>query len=131
MRRARWLVVLALWCLAAAPAHAACATETFEGNAYTICRFDLRKEPLALFSLGRDGQPYGSFSALDAALKQRGKSLAFAMNAGMYDKALKPIGLYVEDGLQQKRINRRDGPGNFHLKPNGVFYIAGTTAGVL
>lgn len=128
---ARWLVALALWCLAAAPARAACVSETYEDNDYTICRFDLRKEPLALFNLGKDGQPYGSFSALDAALKEQGKTLAFAMNAGMYDKDLRPIGLYVEGGLQQKRINRRDGPGNFHLKPNGVFYIAGTTAGVL
>jgi uncharacterized protein YigE (DUF2233 family) len=42
------------------------------------------------------------------------------MNAGMYDEEGGPIGLYVEQGEQRRRINLRDGPGNFHLKPNGV-----------
>ena len=51
--------------------------------------------------------------------------LVFAMNAGMYGEDLKPIGLYVEDGQRLKKANRRDGPGNFHLKPNGVFFIDG------
>ena len=30
-----------------------------------------------------------------------------------------------------KRANTAAGPGNFHLKPNGVFYVAGRTAGVM
>ena len=30
--------------------------------------------------------------------------------------------LYVENGVQAHRLNRADGPGNFHLKPNGVFW---------
>ena len=49
----------------------------------------------------------------------------------MYDDRLKPIGLYVERGLEGKKLNRRNGPGNFHLKPNGVFYIEGVRAGVM
>lgn len=123
------LLALVLW-LAASPAQAACGNFSFEGNDYTVCRFDLRREPLRLFSLGPAGEPYGSFAALAEALEAQGKQLVFAMNAGMYDEALKPIGLYVEGGKQLKKANRRDGPGNFHLKPNGVFYIAGDDAGV-
>lgn len=125
-----FLLALALLAVAG-PVQAACAPESFEGNAYTVCRFDLRTDPLQLFNLGADGEPYGSFAALEAALKDGGKTLAFAMNAGMYDDRLKPIGLYVERRLERKKINRRDGPGNFHLKPNGVFYITGDSAGVL
>lgn len=45
------------------------------------------------------------------------------MNAGMYDQEGRPIGLYVEQGRRQRRINLRDGPGNFHMKPNGVFAV--------
>jgi uncharacterized protein YigE (DUF2233 family) len=45
------------------------------------------------------------------------------MNAGMYDEAGRPIGLYVEKGVERRPLNRRDGPGNFHLKPNGVFAV--------
>jgi uncharacterized protein YigE (DUF2233 family) len=45
------------------------------------------------------------------------------MNAGMYDDAGAPIGLYVEKGATAKRLNRNRGPGNFHLMPNGVFSV--------
>jgi uncharacterized protein YigE (DUF2233 family) len=127
----RLLVLILALLVTAAPVRAACAEETFEGNDYTICRFDLRQDRLQLFSLDSGGEPYGSFGALEQALRPKGQSLAFAMNAGMYDDNLKPIGLYVEAGQQQKKINRRDGPGNFHLKPNGVFYIAGDRGGVM
>lgn len=44
------------------------------------------------------------------------------MNAGMFNDAGAPIGLYVENGDEQKSIALSDGPGNFHLKPNGVFW---------
>jgi len=124
------LLVFALLVLAE-PAAAACAPDSFEGNDYVVCRFDLRSDRLQLFNLGPDGEPYGSFPALDEALQEQGKSLVFGMNAGMYDERLKPIGLYVEGGQQQKKLNRRNGPGNFHLKPNGVFYIAGDRGGVM
>ena len=127
----RWvLLALALFAMAG-PVEAACAEEAFEGNAYVVCRFDLRSDPLQLFNLKPDGEPYGSFSSLGGGLKEQGKTLAFGMNAGMFDDHLKPIGLYVEGGKQLKRLNRRNGPGNFHLKPNGVFYIAGSSGGVM
>jgi uncharacterized protein YigE (DUF2233 family) len=53
------------------------------------------------------------------------------MNAGMYDDRQRPIGLYIEDGVQSKKLNRRNGVGNFHLKPNGVFFVRNGKAGVL
>ena len=130
-RRARlWLAFCLAFLCGASGALAACAPESFEGEDYTICRFDLRQDRLRLFSLGPDGAPYGSFAALEADLRARGQSLAFAMNAGMYGEDLKPIGLYVEDGHAGHKANRRNGPGNFHLKPNGVFFIDGETGGV-
>ncbi len=46
------------------------------------------------------------------------------MNAGMYDDEGRPIGLYVEAGRNRHPVNLRAGPGNFHLKPNGVFAVA-------
>lgn len=117
--------------LGAARAEAACTAESHDGNSYTVCRFDLRQDHLRLFSLDGNGEPYGSFSALSAALEDKGEALAFAMNAGMYGEDLKPIGLYIEDGRLQRKLNRRNGPGNFHLKPNGVFFIDGDKGGVM
>lgn len=124
-----WLFISGL-IVGTGPAAADCAPESFEGNRYIICRFDLRQDELRLFSLDADGKPYGSFAALRTALAGSGQDLVFAMNAGMYDEALKPIGLYIEDGTELHKANRRNGPGNFHLKPNGVFYIDGATGGV-
>ena len=46
------------------------------------------------------------------------------MNAGMFDDQGMPIGLYVEAGRRRHAINLRPGPGNFHMKPNGVFAVA-------
>jgi uncharacterized protein YigE (DUF2233 family) len=37
----------------------------------------------------------------------------------------------VENGTQSKKLNTRNGYGNFHLKPNGVFFIAGDRLGVM
>jgi uncharacterized protein YigE (DUF2233 family) len=128
----RFLALVALLAVVVpAAAEPACQSMVFEEADYTVCRFDLRKDRLSLFNLDAEGVPYGSFSALSQALQAQGKTLAFAMNAGMYDEAQKPIGLYIEAGKQAHKINRRNGAGNFHLKPNGVFYVAGKRAGVL
>ena len=131
IRSLRLWLLAALLLLPAGAAQAACAPERFEGNDYVICRFDLRQDALRLHSLAPDGEPYGSFSALSESLGERGETLAFAMNAGMYGEDLKPIGLYIEDGRTFHKLNRRSGPGNFHLKPNGVFYIDGSVGGVM
>jgi uncharacterized protein YigE (DUF2233 family) len=42
----------------------------------------------------------------------------------MYDEEGAPIGLFVAEGKEIKPINRREGSGNFHLMPNGVFAVA-------
>ena len=125
-----WLLVLGLL-LGTARAEAACIAESYEGNDYTVCRFDLRQDHLELFNLDAEGEPYGSFSALQVALEGKGQTLAFGMNAGMYGEDLKPVGLYIEDGRMLRKLNRRNGPGNFHMKPNGVFFIDGSRGGVM
>ena len=48
--------------------------------------------------------------------------VAFVMNGGTFNGQGEPIGYYVEDGNRLKELSRSDGTGNFHLKPNGVFF---------
>ncbi len=108
-----------------------CRTLVEAQRPYTICTFDNLKDKLQLFWRGPDGAPYGGFEPLATALKQNGKSLRFAMNAGMYRPDASPVGLYVEDGRQITAANTRSGAGNFHLKPNGVFYFGHSGAGVM
>lgn len=101
----------------------ACEARSFEGTAFTICRYDRRRDEIALVLDGPSG-PLRSFAALDRQLGPRAQRLRFAMNGGMYDEVGYPIGLYVEDGRGRHALNRERGPGNFHLLPNGVFTVA-------
>ena len=124
----RAIVALAL-CAGAAPA-LACAPRTYDGVNFTVCSFDPRHDDIRLFWKGSDGKPYGAFSTLVDALKSSGLRLVFAMNAGMYAPDYRPVGLYVENGRELVRVSTKAGPGNFHMRPNGIFYTAGDTAGV-
>lgn len=46
----------------------------------------------------------------------------FAMNAGMYNDKYAPIGYTVIDNQEILSLNLKEGVGNFHLMPNGVFW---------
>jgi uncharacterized protein YigE (DUF2233 family) len=131
----RWLLRCALLALILAGAERASASDDpcrplrYSGSDYIVCTVDLRSYEIRLFWKGADGTALGSLGQL---LKTPdGSHLAFAMNAGMYDVDRSPVGLYVENGRELKPANTAQGPGNFHLKPNGVFYVAGQSGGVL
>jgi len=66
----------------------------------------------------------GGFDAVNEQLEESDERLVFAMNAGMYHKDRSPVGLYMEAGRQTQKINTRKGPGNFHMLPNGVFWLS-------
>jgi uncharacterized protein YigE (DUF2233 family) len=68
---------------------------------------------------------------LEALVRSKGRRLIFAMNAGMYHYDRSPVGLHIEDGLEIAPANSRGGYGNFHLKPNGVFFAGDGAAGVV
>jgi len=113
----------------AAPAFA-CAPRTYDGANFTVCSFDPRSDDIRLFWQAPDGKPYGAFSALADALKASGLRLVFAMNAGMFKDDQSPVGLYIERGRKLHDADTRAGATNFHMKPNGVFWIADGAAGV-
>jgi uncharacterized protein YigE (DUF2233 family) len=103
------------------PAGAACRDMVFEDLPYTVCTAALGDD-LRLF-LNGDSGAYGGFAAVEADLARQGLALGFAMNAGMFQPDLSPVGLYIEDGRQVTPLVTSDGPGNFGLLPNGVFCI--------
>jgi uncharacterized protein YigE (DUF2233 family) len=111
-----WLIGLA------APAFAGCEVTEFENHPYTICDVGLDAD-MRLFLNDADGDILGSFGAVNAALLDEGKQLAFAMNAGMYHKDRSPVGLYVEKNQQVAPLTHGGGYGNFGLTPNGIFCI--------
>lgn len=129
-------IAFALLCLTAAQwadAAAANAPSTtgetarfsFGGAVYNVYTIDPNSLALRLYWRDATGHVYGSPRALAAALARQGRTLVFAMNAGMYDTDRRPLGLYVEQGRALVLVNRsHGGGGNFHIPPNGIFYIA-------
>jgi uncharacterized protein YigE (DUF2233 family) len=107
-----------------------CRTLDYERNAYTVCEVDLSRHAVRLFWKRSDGSAYAYLSALPRALQNGTGKLLFATNAGMFDPALKPVGLYVEQGRELVHANTRSGYGNFHMQPNGIFYVSADTAAV-
>ena len=103
-----------------------CMSETYQGHDYTICRFDPSASDIRLFLKDDKDEVLGSFDAVNEQLAKEGKQLAFAMNAGMYHKDRSPVGGYGEKGNALLPNNTNNGPGNFHMLPNGVFWIKET-----
>jgi uncharacterized protein YigE (DUF2233 family) len=99
-----------------------CRSQLFEGDRFTICRDPGAR--LELMLADRTERPLRSFVALERVLRERSTKVRFAMNAGMFDEAGRPIGLAVSEGWEAQPVNRRtDGGGNFHLQPNGIFLV--------
>ena len=126
----RFLVALGLL---SGPAFALdCETVRYGGAKYTICRVDAAEQDIRLFlNDPGNGKTLGTFGKVEQLLKKSGKSLAFAMNAGMYHPDRRPVGHYVENGETQTPLITSDGPGNFGLLPNGVFCVGDGQARVI
>jgi uncharacterized protein YigE (DUF2233 family) len=107
-----------------------CRAMEHERSEYTVCEIDPRQQTIRLYWKRPDGTPYAYLSALPRTLKGEAGKLLFATNAGMFDPALKPVGLYVEQGHELVHPNTRSGYGNFHMKPNGIFYVSADRAAV-
>lgn len=97
----------------------ACEQQLFEGSRFTVC--DPKDGRLELYAATSSEAPIRSFAELQSRIDA--SHVAFAMNAGMFDEAGRPIGMTIANGKSIRKVNTRDGYGNFHLKPNGVFMV--------
>ncbi|MDB5550123.1 MAG: conserved hypothetical exported protein [Rhizobium sp.] len=119
------------------PQPPACKTQTFAAVNYIICAADPRKAHFKLFWKDAKGKPYRTFAHVAEALAAEGKSLTFAVNAGMYTDDFSPLGLFVADGETLTPANTfeiKGPPGsvpNFYKKPKGVFFLEDEHAGIL
>lgn len=106
----------------ASQVESACRSVIFENTPLTDCIASPERHRIATALAGTDG----NFRSLAAFSKSRDpKTIAFAVNAGMFDDAGDPIGYFVQAKDRKKELNTADGEGNFHMKPNGVFYGTG------
>lgn len=106
----------------ASQVESACRQVIFENTPLTDCIAIPERHRIATALAG----PQGNFGSLAEFAKGRDpKTIAFAVNAGMFDEAGDPIGYFVQGGERTKELNTADGEGNFHMKPNGVFFGTG------
>ena len=106
-----------------------CRSTIFEDTSFTHCIADPARHRISTALASNAGSQAGTIAGWLAGRETT--NLAFAMNAGMYDDDLKPIGYFVQDAQRLATLNRAEGPGNFHLKPNGVFFGSDGTWQVL
>ena len=99
-----------------------CAPVIHLDQPYTVCAFETGSN-IRLWHTGPDAELFGQFDTLASHLAESGETLVFAMNAGMYHQDRRPVGLYIEDGEQTAALVTREGPGNFGMLPNGVFWM--------
>ncbi|GAA5483035.1 phosphodiester glycosidase family protein [Haloferula sargassicola] len=78
-----------------------------------------------------DGKALRTFPAAAGYLGGKGGKLVALMNGGIFEPGGVPSGLLVQEGKELRPVNRREGKGNFFLKPNGIFYVTETGAGVV
>ena len=103
----------------ASQVESACRSIIFEDSPLTHCLAVPARHTIAM-ALGSDGKPYRSLKDYAAAVDER--TVAFAMNGGMFDDEGQPIGYFVENSDRLHTLNTADGEGNFYTKPNGVFW---------
>ncbi len=118
-------------CRASAPSSSLpCQSQRHAGADFLVCQFDVREDDIRLFHSDGNNVPYYQFETLARELSEQGLSLIFAMNGGMYHQDRRPVGFYRDASGDQAQVNTNDGPGNFHLKPNGVFWLRDGQAGI-
>ena len=125
---ALWDLLFSLFCgvLGICPEDA-CRELTHAGGNHIVCSYAVQDVSLKLYLNDAEGSPYGGLVQLERSLPTPPLLL---MNGGMYHDDLSAVGLYIENRQQKKRISTKSGFGNFHLLPNGVFWIKGRQAGV-
>ncbi len=123
----RLLAPVAAVALGAVPASAVESRDVrFDEAGYRIVSLDLAHDRLELHWKGDDGQALAGIEGLRRWGDEHGRTLQFAANAGIYDRAFRPLGLHIEDGTTLRPLNTVRGngaAGNFSIQPNGVFYV--------
>lgn len=108
----------------APPLVSPCEPVVFEEVRLTLCTLAPAEHRIRMqLTPPQSETPLGGLAELRESLSpsQRARTV-LAMNGGMFDDEGQPIGYYVEDGRRLMQLNRNDGPGNFHMLPNGIFF---------
>lgn len=104
---------------------------TIEHEGATYRTFTASPGEVHLHWKNAQGGKLKTFTALSTYLTSQSISPIMFTNAGLYEDTETPCGLHIEAGSEFTPLNLRDAPGNFYLKPNGVFFISEQKAQIL
>ncbi len=129
----RWLrasrALFSGWLMLSAAMAADVEKKVVDGVSYQILRTS--PEQVRILWRADDDQPLRTFPAAAAFLEKKDLKPAFLMNGGIFEPGGVPSGLLVQEGKTVRPVNRRDGRGNFFLKPNGILLIGRDRARVI
>lgn len=97
-------------------------TTNYNGKKLFVCKVNPHQYQIEVYNQQQSNRDVHNFNSL-ALLKKN--DLIFAVNGGMFEEDLSPVGLLISGGNVYNEINlRHNGKGNFYdLPPNGVFLI--------
>ncbi len=99
------------------------SVQNLDDPRYLTYTVDLKSEDLQFYWKDDSGKVFRSIQNLKTWLEGKHKTLVFAMNGGMYKPDNSPRGLFIQSQNRMTEMDTLSGPGNFYLKPNGVFYL--------
>lgn len=105
------------------------ARQEYDGVNYAI--FHTYPKNVRLLWKNADGEAYATMRRAGEMLEAEGLHVAMMMNAGIFTENRSPAGLWIENGKVIHKLNTHRGKGNFHIQPNGVFYLRGNRANIV
>lgn len=105
-------------------------SRTAEDTRFITYIADPKNQDIQLYQKDEQGKDFRNIGNLLTWVQQQNKTLEFAMNGGMFHPDFSPVGLFVQNGKEIHPVDTGSGEGNFYLKPNGIFYITTTEAGI-
>ncbi|MEM6263131.1 MAG: phosphodiester glycosidase family protein [Bacteroidota bacterium] len=97
--------------------------DSFRSYRFYACALDPQKVSVQLHNK-RKPKGTHTFASIAAEAEASGKSLMFAMNAGMFEPNHLAKGLLVIEGKTRHKIDTATkGYGNFYMQPNGIFAL--------
>ncbi|MGK0387371.1 MAG: hypothetical protein ACI94Y_000097 [Maribacter sp.] len=93
----------------------------YKGIPFSICTMNPDTVNLKMSSYMENG--ILRIKELDDSLQKEKKQLLFATNGGIFSKEYIPGGFFANNDTLLHALNEREGAGNFHLLPNGIFYL--------
>ncbi|KXX66679.1 phosphodiester glycosidase family protein [Flammeovirga sp. SJP92] len=97
--------------------------KVINGNLYYVYQLNAENkvETIKMFWKNEQGKALKSLANIEKSYPNQ--EVLFSMNAGIFNPALAPEGLYIENGKTYRPLNQKKGKGNFYMEPNGIFLV--------